>query len=215
MDDNKKIISELKQNKQIAIFGAGVMALGVVNCFLNYPYQLSIECCLVSDKEKNPAQISGIPVFDFTEAEKILDKNALVVIAAVDKNLESMREILYQHGYIHILPLSYEGDLWSLIRENFYREYRLSQGKPYLRLKDELKDFSTSDILDFPAEFSFKRIKLYTARCHVDRELKEDISRYSWEVPIQVGADLTEQRICLICDNTGDNISKKIANIVN
>ncbi|NBH36777.1 DUF4422 domain-containing protein, partial [Clostridiaceae bacterium] len=50
---------------------------------------------------------------------------------------------------------------------------------------------------------------IYTAKCHVDRELKEDLRRYSWEIPIQVGAALTGERICEVRDNTGDHISEK------
>lgn len=34
-------------------------------------------------------------------------------------------------------------------------------------------------------------------------------------MPIQVDADLTNTTICEIKDNVGDNISKKIENIVN
>ena len=35
------------------------------------------------------------------------------------------------------------------------------------------------------------------------------MKKYNWEMPIQVGADLTNTTICEIKDNVGDNISKK------
>lgn len=198
------LIKELNQGTPIAVFGAGVMALGVVNCLKSPPYQLFVKCCLVSDKKNNPERLSGIPVLDFSEAETVLNKNSLIVIAAVDKNLGSMEESLSQHGYCHTVPLTYEGDLWSLVRGNLYREERLSQRKPYLVLEEELEKVAV-----LAAGGRKKTIGIYTARCHVDRQLKEDISRYSWETPIQVGAALTEQRICSVCDNTGDHISHK------
>ncbi len=201
----KKLVKELKQAPQLAIFGAGVMALGVVNCLTASPYCLPIQCCLVSDKNKNSNDISGVPVIDFTEAECILEKDALIVIAAVDKHLASMEESLRQHGYQHTIPLTYEGDLWMLLRGNLYREERLAQGKSYLTLEDELQKV---DIL-VPEDLHRKKVSIYTACCHVDRPLSEDISRYSWEIPIQVGAALTERRICKLCDNTGDHISHK------
>lgn len=201
----KELVTELKQAPQIVVFGAGVMALGVVNCFMVPPYFLSIKCCLVSDKTKNPKNVSGIPVIDFTEAENILTSDTLIVIAAVDKHRASMEESLRQHGYHRTLPLTYEGDLWMLLRGNLYREERLAQGKSYLTLEEELPDVDVPDL-----EITYKKkVNIYTARCHVDRPLSEDISRYSWEIPIQVGAALTEQRICEICDNTGDHISHK------
>lgn len=210
MEYAEDIVKQLKHSRQTAIFGAGIMALGVVNCLLQPPYKLSLLCCLVSDKGNNPAQISGIPVLDFAEAEGILDKDAFIIVAAIDKNLNAMCRILEQHGYFHILPLGYEDDLWSLLRGNFYREQCVKQGKLYLCLEDELQN---KNARVFPAfggkENEPKTISIYTAKCHVDRELQEDLSRYFWEIPIQVGAALTEQRICPVCDNTGENISDK------
>lgn len=201
----KEIVKELEQNREVAVFGAGVMALGVVNCLRSSPYHVSIRCCLVSDKRKNPGQVSGIPVLDFLEAEDVLDKNTFIVIAAVDKNLESMEESLRCHGYFHTIPLTYEGDLWSLLRGNLYREWRLRQGKPYLTLEEELQKTVVSCLEHRPG----KTVRIYTAKCHVDRPLGEDLSKYSWEIPIQVGAALTDRRICAVCDNTGDHISHK------
>ena len=201
----QELINELKKAPKIAIFGAGVMALGVVNCLLAHPYCLSIKCCLVSDKKKNPTHISGIPVFDFEEAGKFLSKDALIIIAAVDKNLDSMERKLRCHGYEHLIPLTYEGDLWMLLRGNLYQDERFAQGKSYLVLEDELLKISIPDLNCTER----KKAVIYTARCHVDKPLKEDVSKYSWEIPIQVGADLTKQQLCTVRDNTGDHISYK------
>lgn len=200
-----EVVRKLKNSSQLAVFGAGVMALGVVNGLMASPYSLRIVCCLVSDKRKNPKEISGVPVLDFSEAEKFLDKNALIIIAAVEKNLDSMMESLRYHGYLHTIPLTYEGDLWSFLRGNLYREWRLSQGRDYLILEEELQKLPAS-CLEQEEE---KTVRIYTARCHVDRPLDEDISRYSWELPIQVGTALAEKQICAICDNTGEHISHK------
>lgn len=200
----EEVVNKLKKSRHIAVFGAGVMALGVVNCLTVPPYYLHIECCLVSDKKKNPNHVSGIPVLDFEAAAGILSKDTLIVVAAVDKNLDSMAKSLYSHGYHHIIPLTYEGDLWMLLRANLYREERLSCGKPYLTLEEELQKVNVP-----PLENVYRKVGIYTARCHLDKPLGEDISRYSWEIPIQVGAALTEQRICKVCDNIGDHISYK------
>ena len=211
----KDLVHELKQARQIVVFGAGIMALGVVSCLMEPPYCLNLKCCLVSDKKGNPDLVAGVPVLDFQEAEGKIEKDVLVVIAAVDKNLASMEKSLHDQGYIRLISLTYEGDLWSLIRGNLYQEWRKKEGKPYLTLEEELGKRVESA---WEKEGEMKReafskqgkvVHVYRACCHVDRRLKEDLSRYSWEIPIQAGAGLTGERICEICDDTGEHISYK------
>lgn len=197
------IIQKIKNSPQLIIFGAGHMAELAVFCLTREPYQLPVQYCLVSDKKGNPAQIGPVPVIDYTDAEKLVRKDALILIAIAEKPLESVKESLAQHGFWNLLPLTFENDLWSLLRGNCYREFVLSQKKPYLTLEEELEKSARKE------KTGVKTIRVYTARCHMDRELEEDVSRFSWETPIQVGAALTGQRICEICDNTGDHISEK------
>ena len=200
----KDIVDELNQSGQIAIFGAGIMALDVAGCLLEKPYRCPVECCLVSDLRCNPSEVLGIPVIDFSMAAQRLHKDAVILVASADgKNLDSMRKTLLQHGYTHLISVHYESDLWCLLRGNSYREACLLQNKPYLVLEEELEKTEAY------AEEGGNSIRVYTAKCHVDRPVQEDLSRYSWETPIQVGAALTEKRICEICDNTGDHISDK------
>ncbi len=196
-------VGYLRNGKQIVVFGAGIMALGVVNCLREKPYQLNIECCLVSDLNGNPSHVSGIPVIDFSTAEYVLGKDAVIIVAAIGKGLESMEKSLRQRGYFQLISLTYEGDLWNLLRGDFYREYCMEAGKPYLTIEDELDRIVSVGCVDKD------KIHIYTAMCHVDKVLEEDVSRFSWELPIQVGAALTDQRICDISDDTGENISQK------
>lgn len=197
------IIQKIKNSPQLILFGAGHMAELAVFYLTKEPYQLPVQYCLVSDKKGNPAQIGHVPVIDYTDAEKLVRKDALILIAIAEKPLESVKESLVQHGFLNVLPLTFENDLWSLLRGNCYREFLLSQKKPYLTLEEELEKSARKE------KTGEKTIRVYTARCHMDRELGEDLSRFSWETPIQVGAALTGQRICEICDNVGDHISEK------
>lgn len=202
------IVKELKESKQIVIFGAGRVALGIMKCLLEEPYQLHIEYCLVSNLKKNPDKLLGVPVIDFSIAEKKLSKDTIILIATIERYLESIKELLVQHGYVHFIPLTYEGDLWCLLRGNYYRNYRLACQKSYLTIEEELAQTETV-LSQYNDEIGHKTVHIYMAKCHVDRKLKEDISRFSWEIPIQVGAALTEQQICPIRDNTGEHISYK------
>lgn len=55
-------------------------------------------------------------------------------------------------------------------------------------------------------------IKVYVAKFYKDRELKNSYCLPDWQIPIQVGAGLTDIRVAEICDDMGDNISLKNVN---
>lgn len=194
-------IEKLKTASQLVVFGAGDIAYLIAGCLLSELYQLPIEYCMVSKREGNPGQVRGIPVIDYMDAERLVHKDALVLMTVMERHLDSAIEGLHRHGYNNTMPLTFESDLWSLLRGNCYRNHVLAQNKPYLTVEEGLKEVNEDS--------REKTIRLYTAKSHVDRVVKEDVPSYSWEVPIQVGAALTAQRICDICDDTGDNISTK------
>ena len=50
---------------------------------------------------------------------------------------------------------------------------------------------------------------VYVVKSVYDKEIKNEIPLRSYEMEIQVGAALTDRRICELCDDTGENISKK------
>lgn len=195
------LIKKLKVAGQLVVFGAGNVTELIVKCLRNEPYCLRIEYCLVSDTKQNPKQVDEVPVIGYSEAELMIRKDAVILLAVMEKYLESIEESLRQHNFSNVLPLTYENDLWSLLRGNIYRADRLSNNRPYLTLEEELERSVYCPVK--------RSISVYSARCHVDKPFKEDISRFSWEIPIQVGAALTTQRICDICDNIGEHISEK------
>ena len=55
-------------------------------------------------------------------------------------------------------------------------------------------------------------LRVFQAKCHVDRPLQNPVQNPSYVYPIQVGADLTEQIISGLQDNQGENISCKNRN---
>lgn len=199
----KDIVEKLRRCDQLVIFGAGVTALGVAMSLRQKPYEFHIEYCLVSDLKANPASVAGISVIDFSMAERLVRKDATVLVAAVEKNIGSMQESLRENGYLQTIPVTYDGDLWSLLRGNLYQECCRSQGKEYLAIEEELQ------LIREPKEGSGRTVSVYTVKCHADRPLKEDVARFSWEKEIQAGAALTDARICDIRDDSGENISDK------
>ena len=209
-DKMKTIMKE----KDIVIFGARFMALGVAACLMGKPYERDIKCFVVGRVEENPTEFFGKPVISIEEARNQLSPNQWIVIASMERNLEFIMESLHQSGFYNLLPLTFESDLWSDIRGNYFMEYCQENRKEYWKLEEVLeRQIKEAENWDgnrgLTGDNRNQGVCIYTAKCHVDRELKEDLHRYSWEIPIQVGAALTGKRICEVRDNTGDHISEK------
>ena len=207
-------VEELKNSSQLVIYGAGLVAYEAAVCLTGEPYGLNIECFLVSDKNGNPDRLLGLPVIGLNEGENRIHKNALIIVAVMGKYLDEIRVYLEKKGFVHILPMTFESDLWSDIRGNYFMEYCQKNQKEYWKLEEVLeRQIKEAENWDgnrgLTGDNRNQGVCIYTAKCHVDRELKEDLRRYSWEIPIRAGAGLTGERICEICDDTGEHISYK------
>lgn len=210
------VAEELRNSSQLVLFGAGLVAHEVIHCLQAEPYGLSIDYILVSQKEGNPGEILGIPVMELKRAGDMVEKDAIVVVATMERHLDSIRRSLKEHGYCHIIPLTFESDLWSLMQGDYYRSFLKSCGKKYRTLEEELENVGKADQwLESAGRDDIRKgkeggsVHIYTVRCHVDRTISEDLSGYSWEIPIQAGAALTNREICEIRDDCGENISHK------
>ena len=207
-------VKGLCKAEQAVIFGARLVAVEAAVCLMGKPYDLNISYFLVSGTGENPTEVLGKPVISLEQAREILPKNVLIIIAVMEKHLESIVENLHQSGFSNLLPLTFESDLWSDIRGNYFMEYCQENQKEYWKLEEVLeRQIKEAENWDgnrgLTGDNRNQGVCIYTAKCHVDRELKEDLHRYSWEIPIQVGAALTGKRICEVRDNTGDHISEK------
>ena len=201
------VIEQLKKTSQLIVFGAGNVASLIVECLRDDFYRFPLDYCLVSDTEVNPERVKEVPVINYAEAEGLVRKDAVILIAVAERYLSSAMEGLNSHGYRNLVPLTYESDLWSLLRGNIYRNERLLKNRLYLTVEEELS--GCVEKTENTKIISYRTVRIYSVRSHADKPLNEDISRYSWEIPIQAGAALTNRRICEVCDNTGENISDK------
>jgi len=196
----KHTVEKLRQASEIVIYGARIVAKEVAYCLMEKPYQLRITGFMVSALEGNPSELLGLPVITLAEGKRN-HPNALVVIAVLERYLDEITAELRKAGFKDILPMTFESDLWSQIRGNSYRFYCQSSGKPYLTLEEELsrqRDRGrTSDV------------KVYRVQSHADKPLHTSLDAFSWEIPIQAGAALTDLRIADIRDDQGENISRK------
>lgn len=190
---SKKIIEE----HNIIIYGARIVAKEVANCLIGAPYHCNVEAFMVSTMEGNPEEVLGCPVITMEEGYEIYRDN-LIIVAVLEKYLDEIKKTLEQSGFNNVIFCGFESDLWSGLRGNYFRLLCLQKYGKYLALEENIN----AGIIDK------KSVSIYTAKCHVDRDLASD-RYYAWEKIIQVGADLTDIKICEIQDNTGENISSK------
>ena len=198
----KDLINKLKKEEMLVIYGAGFIAKEVATCLMGEPYHMDISAFLVSTSEGNPRELCGIQVVDLSTGEKLYI-DACIIVAVLERYKEEIRENLEEKGFYNVVYLTFESDLWSEVRGNYFKHLVEKRGKLYLTLEEELEKIEAGVSADS------EEVHVYCAKCVVDRVLKTDISQYDWEFPIQVGAALTEQRIADITDNQGENISVK------
>ena len=166
------IVKKLKLSKDIVIYGARIVANQVANCLMSKPYCFSISAFMVSEIEGNPTELLGIKVIDIKEGIERY-KHATIIVAVLEKYVDQILENLYKMGFSDILLMTFESDLWSEIRGNYYKEYVEAKGKRYLTLEEELNAMKSTN-----EKVEETKVSVYRACCHLDRSLKTDFLKY-------------------------------------
>ncbi len=180
------------------IFGAHSRARTLAVYLKNTNVEVSIVAFLTDNNEWNPDEIDGIPVLCPYD---ILDENKSypVYLAVRGVNQGPVEERLRKTGFSNIIPVTVSLD--AELRKRYFRKVYKDKGRQFILIDDLEKkcgDFS-GDII------------IYEVGSIFDKPLEKDhYVRKQYEIPIQVGAALTDERIegCYIFDNTGDNISE-------
>lgn len=192
---------KINEAKEILIFGVRIVSREVSTCLMGNPFHKNIKAFIVSDGEPHPSTFMERDVMEITEAIKSYDKNILICIACMEKNIDIITSNLHKGGFENLVPLTFESDIWAEIRWLYYLENGKERGIKILSdYLHEKKIASANDV---------KEIAVFNVQCHVDKILTENMQKYSWEIPIQVGSVFTEKDVCAIKDNSGDNISDK------
>lgn len=191
LDYWNELLKEILNTEELVIYGAGVMGRTVKKCLEEAPYYKKVEGFIVKSLKNNPHAIDGVPVREMADALQY--REALIVVALHEKNMEGVLMQLSEAGFHHVVPLSFDSDEWSDIRGNWFHAMYCEQKKEYLSLKEKATE----------------KFRIYVAHSTADRVLKESVADHSFEVSIQVGAALTDRRISAVMDNQGDNISER------
>ena len=197
------LTAELGGKNEIAVYGAGVMGRALMKCLKGAPYRLPVTCFLVGSMAGNPEEIEGIPVRDLEHGTEYRERTVLVALH--EKHVAGAMEELRDRGFRFLVPISFDSDTWSNIRGNWLYCNQAESGLPsYLDLDEALpSDQAPADIL------SEDGIHIYVVHSAADRVLRENPPLRSFEIPIQVGAALTDRELFPVRDSRGENISAK------
>lgn len=175
--------------KDIYIVGAHSRArtLGVYLAKI-YP-DIRIKAYLYDNDEPNPQNIDGIPVVRFDE-DTVLMTDHLVYLGTRGVHHPALTKKLERMGMKHIIPVTPELDLE--LRNHFLSIYFAEIGRSYDKF----------DSISEPA-------CIYVVRSVFDKPLQQEYPLSVFQKEIQAGASLTEERVCGLADDTGDNISER------
>ena len=182
---------------ELVIYGAQGYAFGVYEAIKTLYPKRTIPCFLVSTMGNNAPILGNIPVrelSEFSAERKPEEKQHIEVLISTPENVQpEIEETLENYGFRHYRRLSSER--WSKLMEMFH--IKLDRFLPLSAL---------------PVGYNAPFVRMYMAKSHKDRPLKESLTLPQYLFPLQVGAANTDIRIADLADNKGENISEKNVN---
>lgn len=175
--------------RKIYIVGAHSRArtLGVYLAKI-YP-DLKVKAYLYDNEEPNADNIGGVPVIYFDEST-VLETDYPVYLGTRGVYHSALTKKLQKMGMTKIIPVTPQLDIE--LRNQFLTLYYAEMGRCY----DRIDNIAQS-------------VCIYVARSVFDKPLQQTYELSVFQKEIQVGAALTEERICGITDDTGENISDR------
>lgn len=181
----------------LVIYGAQGYALGAYEALKTLYPKRAITCFLVSVMGKNAPKLGGIPVRElaqFAECMSYEEKRDVEVLIATPESVQpEIEELLESYGFRYHCRL--DSGRWAELMKMFHIK---------------LGRFLPLSALPIGCNKPFTRI--YMAKSHKDRPLKNNPTLVDHIYPIQVGAANTEVKIADLADNEGENISLKNVN---
>ena len=195
-----KLLRNLLMDRKFFIYGAGIVAMSTYTA-IKHLYQRMPVSFLVSSMEGNPCEIDGVSVCAFDEIDE-KDKEKLYIIATPEAHHNAIAEMLCARGGAESQLIFIDNKMENRLMEAYFRSR-----KEFTTVAECLTDDSQKADIKGGGE-----IKVFQAKCHVDKPLQSQVETASYVCPIQVGTSLTEQKIVSLLDNQGENISYKNRN---
>ena len=195
--------------KQLVIFGAKSIALGACLAIKRLYPEYEVTGFMVSNLYGNESSLCGLPV---KEINCFADKNIWILIATPEDIQGEIERMLQGKGFQNIVCLDSRKE--SALMGRYFEsigKFPALKGKipPAAAENDSLADkqMDLEQACGFP-----ESIDIYMAKFYKDKPLKNDYRIPDRVHPIQVGAALTDKKISVITDDTGENISSKNVN---
>lgn len=153
-----------------------------------YP-DIRIAAYLYDNQEPNRKEIDGIPVFHFDETIQ-LQTDWPVYLGTRGVYHQKLTEKLHRMGMKKVIPVTPELD--CELRNRFLEIYFAERGRAYPKLAG-------------PNDLAC----IYVVRSVFDKPLQKEYKLSGFQKEIQVGAALTDERICHLTDDLGEHISDR------
>lgn len=180
----------------VVIYGSQAIAYGTYKFLKRTSPDCKVLCFLVTEMGINPKEVDGVVVRvlkEFAQTCSEDDKqNIKVLIATPETVMEEIESGLKQYGFDNIVRID-------------SKRFGEMQGKLFASY-DCFKP-----LLCYPVGNTQADLHVYKAKFYKDKVLKTNIE-LEYDIPIQVGAALTDVRVADVLDCDGDNISDRNGN---
>lgn len=181
----------------MAFYGAQGYALGAYEALKTLYPRRAVLCFLVTEMGGNPQTLGGIPVKEialFSEELSDDEKQDVEILIATPESVQpEIEETLENYGFSCYRRL--DSRRWYEWMKLYHA--RLGMFQPLSAL---------------PVGYHIPFIRIYMAKSHADRPLRDIYHLPEYVFPVQAGAGCSDMRIADLTDNSGNNISQKNVN---
>lgn len=182
---------------KLAIYGAQGYALGAYEAIKTLYPRREISCFLVTRMAGNAPVLGGIPVKELAAYAGELSgkekRQVEILIATPDQVQPEIEEILENFGFRCHRRLTFAR--WAELIKLFHA--RLGRFLPLSAL---------------PVGCHMPFVRMYMAKSHVDRPLRDSGPLPDYVFPLQAGAACCDVRVADLADNMGEHISDRNGN---
>lgn len=182
---------------KLAIYGAQGYALGACEAIRTLYPRREISCFLVTNMDGNASVLGGIPVRElsaYAQGMSVKEKRETEVLIATPEQVQpDIEETLENYGFRNHRRLTFarHAELMKLFHARLGRFLPLSA---------------------LPVGCHMPFVRMYMAKSHVDKPLRDVGGLPDYVFPIQAGAACSDMRVADLADNIGEHISDRNGN---